>query len=266
MEVRGIAGCPYEDSEGEVLNLSIRLDDGEVLCVGDAIDIPMMDGSTLTREVKVIEPKYAGDYAAVSKKAAQKVADGEWGASKEPVLRTEGPKPHCDVVVVGVPYHEVLVEENVNARRFVEERRKKVCLTPFKELGLGSESIHDWVEEGYTVPAKVIAYLKTTEPDIMSPGIYEHPFRPGVRLLGPYCYTDEHYWWDRDAWKYVTKYHVRLPQEFVDYVMSGAGDEFAREHVPWARSWFEHIEESYGDAPHGNYLPEDAGDIDIEDF
>lgn len=40
----------------------------------------------------------------------------------------------------------------------------KVCLTPFEELRQGDESIYDWVEEGYTVPAKVIAYLKPPNP------------------------------------------------------------------------------------------------------
>lgn len=142
----------------------------------------------------------------------------------------------------------------------------KVCLTPFEELHQGDESIYDWVEEGYTVPAKVIAYLKTAEPYVMSPGVYDHPFKPGMKLLGPYCYADDHYWWDRDAWKYVTKYHVRLPQEFVNYVMSGAGDEFLQEHAPQADSWFQNIEDSYGDTPHVNLLPEDAGDVGIEEF
>lgn len=262
----GISGCPYEDNDGEVLNLRIRLEDGERLAVGETIVIPMMDGTALEREIMILSPKYAGDYAAVSKKTAQKVADGEWRTFKDPVLAIDGPEPYCDAVVMYVPYHEVRVEENIRAREFVEERRRKVCLTPFKELRLGSESIYDWVEEGYAVPAKVIAYLKTTEPDIMSPGIYEHPFKPDTRLLGPYCYTDGHFWWDRDAWKYTAKYHVRLPQEFVEYVMSGAGDDFLREYLPDASSWFQHIEDSYGDAAHGNFLPEDAGDIDIEDF
>ena len=98
---------------------------------------------------------------------------------------------------------------------------------------------------------------------MMSPGVYEHPFIPGKRLLGPYCYTDGHYWWDRDTWKYVTKYHVRLPQEFVDFVMSGAGDEFARTHIPYARSWFE---TNYGDEPHANFLPQDAGNTTLDNF
>ena len=47
MEVTGISGCPYEDSDDEVLNLRIRLEENERLAVGDTIVIPMMDGSTL---------------------------------------------------------------------------------------------------------------------------------------------------------------------------------------------------------------------------
>ena len=266
MEILGIAGCPYEDNEGEVLNLRVKLEDGEYVSVGEAIDIPMMDGTVLQREVKIIEPKYAGDYAAVSKKTAKRVADGEYGASDQPLLTLSGPKPYCSVVVMNVPYHEVLVEENIRAREFREELERKVCLTPFKELKLGGESIHDWVVEGYKVPTKVIAYLKTTEPYLMSPGVYEHPFKPDMRLLGPYCYTDGHYWWDRDAWKYVVNYHVKLPQKFVDYVMSGDGDDFLEAHLPWAKSWFDRIEENYGDVPHGNFLPEGAGNVGIEDF
>ena len=63
----------------------------------------------------------------------------------------------------------------------------------------------------------------------------------GVQFYSGYALLLTLTFWDRDTWKYVTKYHVKLPQEFVDYVMSGAGDEFAREHIPWARSWFQHI-------------------------
>lgn len=87
-----------------------------------------------------------------------------------------------------------------------------------------------------------------------------------MKLLGPYCYADNHYWWDRDTWKYVTKYHVRLPQELVDYVISVAGDEFLQEHAPQADSWFQNIEGSYSDTPHVNLLPEDAGDVGVEEF
>lgn len=48
--------------------------------------------------------------------------------------------------------------------------------------------------------------------------------------------------------------------------MSGAGNEFARERIPWARSWFQHIEDSCGDTSRINLLPDDAGDIGIEDI
>ena len=56
------------------------------------------------------------------------------------------------------------------------------------------------------------------------------------------------------------------PQEFVDYVMSGEGDEFLESHTPDNSSWFNRIEDNYGDAPHGNFLPQDAGNLDLEDF
>lgn len=266
MEILDIAGSAYEDYDDQMLMLFVKLDAGEAVSIGDDISIPMIDGPALTRQVMLINPRRAGDYAPISKLAASKVASGEWGTSKKPVTHLDGPLSSCEVVVLDVPYHEVLTEENLAARRFFERRQKMVCLTPFKELGLGGESIHDWVQEGYSVPEKVIAYLRTTEPDIMSPGIYEHPFKPRTQLLGPYCYGDDRYWWDRDAWKYVVKYHVRLPQEFVDYVMSGAGDEFLRARKPSSNSWHDAIEGSYGNTAHGNFLPRDAGDKALEDF
>ena len=71
MEVTGISGCPYEDNDGEVLNLRIRLEKNERLTVGDTIGIPMMDGSTLEREIMILSPQYAGDYAAVSNPKSQ---------------------------------------------------------------------------------------------------------------------------------------------------------------------------------------------------
>lgn len=256
----------YQDCDERLDTLDIYLEEGERIAVGDVLDIPMMDGSTIQREVKALNPHAAGDFAPISDAIARGVAEGRYRTSKSPVTSIEGPAALCQPILEDVPFNEVLSTENMDRKEFYERRAKMFCLTPFKELHLGRESIYDWVEEGYSVPVKVIAYLKTTEPDMMSPGVYEHPFIPGKRLLGPYCYTDGHYWWDRDTWKYVTKYHVRLPQEFVDFVMSGAGDEFARTHIPYARSWFETIESNYGDEPHANFLPQDAGDINIDQF
>lgn len=266
MQIVDAFGCAYEDSEGEVIDLRVKLEAGEQLAVGDEMEIPLMDGSVVRRKIMVIEPKCAGDYAPVSRKAAKRVGAGEWGVTKAPVLFAQGPQCGCIAVVADMSGLEVLTDRNVRALQFLEERRKMVCLTPFVELRLGDEKIHEWVEEGYSVPEKVIDYLKTTEPDIMSPGVYEHPFKAGVRLLGPYCYTDGHYWWDRDAWKYVVKYHVKLPREFVDYVMSGKGDEFLSERIPTNSSWFDRLEDSCRDVPHANFLPEDAGNLDLAVF
>lgn len=101
----------------------------------------------------------------------------------------------------------------------------KICITPYKENHGGLESIYDNIQEGYEVPQKVIRYLKTTNPYMMSPGIYKHPFK-NMDLLGPYWYCDDKYYWDRDTWKYVIKYGLKLPQDFIDHVMSDKGTEF----------------------------------------
>lgn len=77
MEVLFISGSPYEDYDGQVLNLELRLDEGESVVVGGDIAIPMIDGPALTREVKLINPQRYGDYASVTEIAASKVASGE---------------------------------------------------------------------------------------------------------------------------------------------------------------------------------------------
>lgn len=89
----------------------------------------------------------------------------------------------------------------------METTIERVCLTPFKELHQGDEDIYDWVEreKGGHSSGQGDCLFETTEPDVMCPGIYDHPFNPGIELLGQYCYTDGHYRWNRDTWKYVTK-------------------------------------------------------------
>ena len=163
-------------------------------------------------------------------------------------------------------YHEAKTDEEKASRRFLEEMRKMICLSPYKELRAGEKSIHDYVQEGYSVPEKVIAYLRTTEPYLMSPGIYEHPFKPGTRLLGPYMYTDGKYFWDRDLWKYVVKYHVTLPEEFVNYVMAGDGDAFFEEFIDKSASWSETIKQWKKKKGVICLLPDDAGDKELSDF
>lgn len=69
MEILSVRGCPYEDHEGEVLNIQVRLEEGEIITEGGTIQIEMMDDSFIEREVKIINPCRAGDYAAVSERA-----------------------------------------------------------------------------------------------------------------------------------------------------------------------------------------------------
>lgn len=74
-----------------------------------------------------------------------------------------------------------------------------INITPYKELHLGKLSIYDFVDKNASekISCQVIEYLQTQKPYVMSPGIYEHPFKKGQRLLGTYCYTDGKYSWDR---------------------------------------------------------------------
>ena len=260
MKITSVAGCPYEDHEGEILNINVSLEDGEVLYEGGMIKIEMMDDSVLESEIKIINPKVAGDYGVISNKARK------WKCSGKTLKEAKGPG-HFEIVVMNVPYHEVKTDEEIAARAFFEEHRKKICVSPFKEIRCGEESIYDYVRDGYNVPAKVIAYLQTTKPYLMSPGIYEHPFIKGKRLLGPYMFTDGYYWWDRDTWKYVVKYNVTLPQEFIDHVMSEEGTKFLEQCEKDGDSWKGRIA-GWKNSEKGGLclLPDDAGDMGLEDF
>lgn len=265
MKILSVAGCPYEDYRGQVLHLRTDLEEGEVVNLGDTISIEMMDDSFMDAEVKLINPKYAGDLSWITKYAAEKVMSGEYGMSEQRVMKVEGP---CiaDLIVLDVPGHEVKTDENIDAREFFDEMSKMICLSPYKEINGGSESIYDHVQEGYTVPNQVIAYLRTTELYFMCPGIYEHPFKPGQRLLGPYAYTDGKYYWDRDTWKYVLKYHVTLPQEFVDYAMSDEGAAYIENFLKESGSWSDKIQDWKKEEGYLCLLPDDEGDVKLEDF
>lgn len=259
MEILSVGGCPYEDNEGEVLNLHVKLEEDDMLVLGGNISIVLMDDTVIEREIKIINPKLAGDYAAVSEKAKQ------WKQSGETLQEIKGPAL-CDVVVTNVAYHDVKTDEEISNRAFLEEMEKIVCISPFREIDCGDESIYDYVEEGYSVPDKVITYLQTTKPFIMCPGIYEHPFKAGTELLGPYMYTDGNYCWDRDTWKYVVKYHVKLPQEFIEHVMSEEGTRFIEECMEEEESWPDTIRQWKENQEGLCLLPDDAGDKELDDF
>ncbi len=45
-------------------------------------------------------------------------------------------------------------QQEINSRTFFAEMEKKECISPFKEILCGEESIYDYVREGYEVPAQ----------------------------------------------------------------------------------------------------------------
>lgn len=142
-----------------------------------------------------------------------------------------------------------------------------ICLTYYKELGRnGTESIKDHIQEGYTVPDKVIAYLQVGEPMAVCCGIYEHPFKRDCTLLGPYIYTDWKYSWDRDTWKYVVKYGLVLPQDFIDHVMSDEGTHFIEKRLKEENSWSTVIKQWKQQKGCLCLMPDNAGDIDLDKF
>lgn len=147
------------------------------------------------------------------------------------------------------------------------QMEKIICLTPYKELHGGKKSIYDYIVEGYSVPQKVIEYLKTRKLYCMSPGVYHHPFKEDSTLLGPYLYCDDNkYCWDRDTWKYVVKYGLSLPQEFIDYVMSETGTAYLQNYQKGGETWANEISSMKERRNMLCMLPDDAGEIDIKDF
>ena len=141
-----------------------------------------------------------------------------------------------------------------------------ISITPYRELRSGDQSIYDSVQEGYTIPPRVVAYLRAGRPYLMMPGIYPHPFKPGKRLLGPYKYTDGTYSWDRDTWKYAVKYHVVLPREFIDHVMSEAGAAFLAQYGAQTGAWSDTIKQWKERRDILCLLPDDAGETQLEEF
>ena len=107
----------------------------------------------------------------------------------------------------------------------------KICITPYIELMCGNKSIYNYTKINYTVSDKVIQYLQIPNMYYVSPGVYTHPFKSNITLFGPYTYTDGHYYWDRDTWKYVLKYGLLLPERFINHVMSEKGTEYLKQQL-----------------------------------
>jgi len=142
-----------------------------------------------------------------------------------------------------------------------------VNITPYKELQFGDKSIYDYVGDiEADIPSKVIDYLQSGNPSLMSPGIYDHPFREGEVLLGPYIFTDSiRYSWDRDTWKYVVNYGLKLPKEFIEFVLSDEGSE-ALEDMKTGTTWGGVIKDWKEEGSATILLPDDAGDRELNDF
>ena len=254
MEIRYATGCPYEDYENGVMNLDVLLENGDTVSVGDVIKIEMMDDSVIEREVKIINPKKAGDYYPVSKEARE----SNWGRSKKPVLSVTG-ECGCSLVVLDCNPCDVKTQENIDAKAFFDEKNSRFCLTPYIELHMGEESIYDHINHSFSVPDKVILYLQTKELYFFCPGLYQHPFHEETTLCGPYVYTDGYYYWDRDTWKYVLKYGLTLPQQFIDHVMTDEASIFLNQNHNG--DW--HLAEHPNTL---NLLPKDSGDIPLDQF
>ena len=161
MVVLSVARCPYKDYNNQIIHLNIKLDEGEKICLNEIILIEMMDGTFLEREVRLINPKYEGDYHVISNMAKKKVEEREYGMSEKITEEVTGPST-ADIIVTDIPPHEVKNDAEIAARKAIERMEKMICLSPFKELHLGDKSSYAFVEEGYSVSDKVIAYLRIT--------------------------------------------------------------------------------------------------------
>ena len=124
---------------------------------------------------------------------------------------------------------------------------------------MGEESIYDHIDRTFSVPEEVILYLQTKELYFFCLVLYPHPFHDDTTLCGPYVYTDGYYYWDRDTWKYVLKYGLTLPQQFMNYVMTDKATEFLNQkhNGDW------HLAEQENTL---NLLPKDSGDIPLDKF
>ena len=193
------------------LIVNFLLDEGDIIRAGELVEIPLRDGTVCTVKIE-------GLGSPQDEKRKKKFL---------PMQYEYGRHTSGEFYVYGVPSNAIKTIYDPD----LEYYARFICITPYKELLLGNLSIYDYIEAGYTVPEKVISYLKTTQPFFMSPGVYPHPFYEDKTLLGPYTYCDDKYYWDGDTWKYVEKYGLRLPEEFIQHVMSEEGYKYMEKYI-----------------------------------
>ncbi|MBO7123765.1 MAG: hypothetical protein J6V90_10880 [Treponema sp.] len=143
-----------------------------------------------------------------------------------------------------------------------------INITPYKELNQGEKCIYDFINKEQKIFENVINYLKTESAFLMSPGIYTHPFKSDIKLLGPYLYTDGKYCWDRDTWKYVVKYNLEIPDFFIKHVNSSEGKKWLKDYTENNNfTWKNIISEKKKNSKNELFLiPDDIGDLDLTDF
>ena len=201
--------------------LTIKTDEGETIHVGQKISIMFTDETFVEHEI-----------ASMRKwELKPNAKQGDW-IDVEFISGGQS----CEADVYGIEGHV----QTTDMLSPAEMRRLAAMINvmPYKEINGGWESIYDHIDESFVVPEKVIAYLQTTQPHLVCMGLYKHPFKD-MQLCGPYWYTDGEYFWDRDAWKYVIKYHVTLPQKFIDKVMSDEGTAFLEKCAESDEAWVE---------------------------
>ena len=228
--------------------LKIEADKGETIRLGQKISIMILDEDTMER----IEEH---EIASMHKWVLQ--PDGKHGDWIDVEAVSDGQSCEADVYGIEGRVQTANMPSPAEMRRLAA----MINVTPYKEINGGEESI----DENFTVPEKVIAYLQTTQPHLVCMGLYKHPFKD-MQLCGPYWYTDGEYYWDRDAWKYVVKYHVTLPQNFIDKVMSDEGTAFLEKCAESDESWSKRIKELKESPATLCLMPENAGDFSLDEF
>ena len=150
----------------------------------------------------------------------------------------------------------------------VPVRKSSYCtfITPYKQLRCGTANIYDYTVSGYAVPEKVIAYLRAGTPSLTRGGTYPHPFATHKVICSPTLLTDGKYVWDNHTWMYVLKYGLVLPAEFIDYVMSTAGDEFIGKAIDQSDLWCDIVKSIKKKQGYRSFLPSTEDLSKMENF
>lgn len=168
--------------------LSIKVDFGEKISVGDYIDIELMDGKCIKKRIETMRRW-------VLKEGAKR---GKW-ISIDYIEDGQS----CEVYISGI-YSNIIRTISMPSRQDMERWERIISITPYKEIIGGEESIYDNLDKEVSVPDKVIEYLKVGKCHVAGAGIYEHPFIKGKMLAGPYICTDNTYCWDmNNIWNVI---------------------------------------------------------------